>query len=383
MISKTPSGRFLARVKSGRQFVASRTFDTRREAAEWLVRERAALAGGVDPRAGRQRVQPLLVEWLELRSYTVSAKTYKSDRALLRLVPTGLQALQVSAVSEREVARSFESLIRSGLRESSVTRYRASLSSFFGWCVREKLIARNPVTATRVPHSSEEPIEMRPFTEEALEAAHQSWQVEDPHLADVLLVMAWTGIRWGEARAVTVDDVVEVPTPGLLIRRSQPEGVATKSTKGRRSRRVPVADRVLPIVRRMLVDKEPGALLLTTVGGARLHRSAVLRSVKWSRTGQGRRVHDLRHTAACLWLARGVDPGTVQAWMGHESIATTNRYLHFLGTSAHRAGLDRLNQPIQPTKPAKPTKPTQPIEPFQARGYAGGTREPGTDELHP
>ena len=56
-------------------------------------------------------------------------------------------------------------------------------------------------------------------------------------------------------------------------------------------------------------------------------------------------MHDLRHTAACLWLARGVDPGTVQAWMGHESIATTNRYLHFLGTSADKAGLDRLNEP--------------------------------------
>ena len=65
--------------------------------------------------------------------------------------------------------------------------------------------------------------------------------------------------------------------------------------------------------------------------------------MRWASTGHGRRIHDLRHTAACLWLARGVDPGTVQAWMGHESIATTNRYLHFLGTGADSAGLDRLN----------------------------------------
>ena len=35
---------------------------------------------------------------------------------------------------------------------------------------------------------------------------------------------------------------------------------------------------------------------------------------------------------------------TVQAWMGHASIATTNLYLHHLGTSADRAGLDRLNR---------------------------------------
>jgi integrase len=59
----------------------------------------------------------------------------------------------------------------------------------------------------------------------------------------------------------------------------------------------------------------------------------------------GRRIHDLRHTATCLWLAKGVDPVTVQAWLGHASIATTNTYLHLLGSSADRAGLERLNAP--------------------------------------
>jgi integrase len=58
-------------------------------------------------------------------------------------------------------------------------------------------------------------------------------------------------------------------------------------------------------------------------------------------------VEELHHSAgrqpACPWLARGVDPATVQAWMGHASIATTNIYLHHLGTGADQAGLDRLN----------------------------------------
>ena len=58
----------------------------------------------------------------------------------------------------------------------------------------------------------------------------------------------------------------------------------------------------------------------------------------------GRRLHDLRHTAACLWLNRGVDLSTVSAWLGHASISTTNRYLHYLGTSADSAGLERLNR---------------------------------------
>ncbi|WP_406024267.1 hypothetical protein OH802_00965 [Nocardioides sp. NBC_00850] len=43
------------------------------------------------------------------------------------------------------------------------------------------------------------------------------------------------------------------------------------------------------------------------------------------------------------WLAKGVPATMVQAWMGHASIATTNIYLHHLGTVADEAGLARLN----------------------------------------
>jgi integrase len=89
--------------------------------------------------------------------------------------------------------------------------------------------------------------------------------------------------------------------------------------------------------------KGPDDLLLTTRTGHQLHASAVKRSVSWSTVAMGRRIHDLRHTAACLWLAKGVDAVTVQAWLGYASIATTNIYLHHLGSSADRAGLDRLN----------------------------------------
>ena len=294
--------------------------------------------------SGATRDTTRTTRWLEIRRTTVAVKTWQTDRELLRLVPTSLQALQVSAVSGREVARSFESLLSRGLGHTSVVRYRASLSVFFAWCVREKLIATNPVTAVRVPKSSAPPVELHPFTEDELEAVYDAWALRDPRLADVMLVLGWTGLRWAEARELRVGDFVEVPSPALLVRRSAPEGVGVKATKSGRSRRVPVANRVLPIIKRFTLGKGPDDLLLTTYMGAQLHRNAVARTLDWKTTAQGRRIHDLRHTAACLWLARGVDPGTVQAWMGHESIATTNRYLHHLGTGADIAGLARLNE---------------------------------------
>lgn len=344
-VVKTPNGRFRAKLKVGRVDVASRVFDTRRAAVDWLARERAALDGGVDPRAGKQRVRVLVDEWLTLRWATVATKTARSDEDVRRLTPSSVLNLHVAAVSERETSRTLLNMAAAGRAEASIRRYRASLSSFFAWCVQEKLIPRNPVTAVPVPKSSDETTEMHPFTETELEACHQTWAQRSPRLADIALVLGWTGLRWAEMRAMEVGDVLDVPTPALWVRRSMPEGVERKATKGRRSRRVPLANRVLGIVQAMGRDRDPGELLFVTDRGAQLHRNAFLRTLAWNTTGGGRRIHDLRHTAACLWLARGVDPGTVQAWMGHESIATTNRYLHYLGTSADLAGLARLNRP--------------------------------------
>jgi integrase len=342
-VRKTPGGRWRGVVKSGRQQVASRTFDTRRQAAAWVARERAALAGGVDPRAGRRTVRVLLPEWLKERQHAVSRKTYVADAALPRLVPPALAALQIGAVTDREVTRALIALNQSGLAESSVRRFRASLSAFFAWAVRERLIVSNPVTTTRVPKGRGLRTVIRPFAEDELESFYLAVSARDQRLADVLLIDAWTGLRWSELREMRVRDFVRVPMPVLLVSRAAPEGVAAKVTKSGKNRRMPIADRVLSLVEACADGKSSDELLFTTKTGHQLHASPVKRAVHWSTVAPGRRIHDLRHTAACLWLGKGVDPVTVQAWLGHASIATTNIYLHHLGSSADRAGLARLN----------------------------------------
>lgn len=343
-IRKLPSGRFQAIVKVGREQVTSKTFDTRRAAQAYHAREKAALAGGVDPRAGREPVRVLLPRWLEERQGTVSPKTFVADAALTRLVPSTFSALSVAVVTDREVDKVLLGWHRRGLAEASIKRARNSLSAFFSWAVRQRLIQFNPVTATRVPRSGAPRTEMRPFSEEELEQTFDQARERDRRLADLLLLAAWTGLRWSELRALRVRDFVELPMAMLIVQRAEPEGVATKGTKSGKTRRVPVADRVLPIVHALGDGREPDALLCVTSSGHKLHATAFKRTLAWSETARGRRIHDLRHTAACLWLARGVDPTTVQAWMGHASIATTNLYLHHLGTGADRAGLAQLNR---------------------------------------
>ena len=95
-IRQDRSGRWRAELKSGREYVAGRTFDTKREAEAWLSRERASLAGGVDPRAGKVLVRKAFATWLVDREGTVAIKTTKADRSVLKALPPGVANLHVN-----------------------------------------------------------------------------------------------------------------------------------------------------------------------------------------------------------------------------------------------------------------------------------------------
>ena len=128
---------------------------------------------------------------------------------------------------------------------------------------------------------------MHPFSEEELEAFWEAATTRNERLANILLVAGWTGLRWSELRALRVRDFVEVPMPLLVVERAEPEGVRVKVTKSGRGRRVPVADRILPIVQELAQAKSSDSLLFVTQSGHQLHASAVKRTIGWTSLSRG------------------------------------------------------------------------------------------------
>ncbi|MCL3817670.1 tyrosine-type recombinase/integrase [Aeromicrobium wangtongii] len=297
----------------------------------------------MDPRAGAITVRKAYAIYLESRRHTVAVKTWMTDAEMGRLMSPTLGNLHVGRVSDREVQRVLDNWSRT-YAESSVRRFRANLSGFFSWAVRERMRIDNPVARTRVARQRQPTQGMLPFIESELEEVRQTVAAYDDHAADVVWLLAWTGLRWSEVRELRVGDLIEVPIPRLVVRRSAPETVDAKPTKSGRTRHVPLPDHLLPVVQAMADGKEAGELLVMSSSGTRLHAARFKRSIDWSTTGRGRRVHDLRHTAACLWLAAGVPASTVQAWLVHSSLQTTQIYVHYRGDSADRAALDVLNR---------------------------------------
>jgi integrase len=98
--------------------------------------------------------------------------------------------------------------------------------------------------------------------------------------------------------------------------------------KNKRARTVPLVPVVVPIAHRWSAGKSPGEWLFAAPAGGPLREANSQRSVGWreARATIGRpelRIHDLRHTAASVWLASGADPKVVQRVLGHATAAMT------------------------------------------------------------
>jgi site-specific recombinase XerD len=145
----------------------------------------------------------------------------------------------------------------------------------------------------------------------------------------LLLVAVQTGLRVSELTALRRQDVAL--GTGAHVR---------CLGKGRKLRCTPLRRDVVQIVEAWLRERppDPDAPVFPSSHGEHLSGDAVERLVAKYVTLARRRCsslaakritpHTLRHTAAMQLLQRGVDRSVIALWLGHESIETTQVYLH-------------------------------------------------------
>lgn len=159
----------------------------------------------------------------------------------------------------------------------------------------------------------------------------------------------YTGMRAGELAALEGSDIL-FDRRLIIVQRS-----FFGPTKSDRARYVPILDPLLPLLQQWRL-RQPGRLVFTNMAGAMLQPSSrifqeVLHRVldaaafeKVVRNGRERpciRFHDLRHTFASHWVARGGDLFKLQKILGHQSVQMTMRYAH-LAPEAYREVHGRL-----------------------------------------
>lgn len=137
----------------------------------------------------------------------------------------------------------------------------------------------------------------------------------DPYMALLIMFLTDTGARLSEALRVRLEDFDE-------------RSVLFPETKGGKPRRVPLSSRALWAVRRMVADPRHGATINKDWCIVRFRRLVQAAGLPATIT-----LHGLRHTCASRLVRNGADLYRVKEWLGHSSVAVTERYAHLAPSS--------------------------------------------------
>jgi integrase len=238
-----------------------------------------------------------------------------------------------------DIADLIAALAAKGLSPKSIRNVIGTLSALFNFAKapRRRWASTNPCDGAELPalpEADEVRFLTRPELRKLIGHARKGMYQELDRV--LYLVAAMTGLRLGELLALRWRDVDWVA--GVIrVRRNYVRGRYGTPKSRRSSRAVPMADEVGGVLDRLyqasafqgdddLVIAHPStgkAIAKANVTG-RLHKA-----LEDAELDKAHVFHDLRHTFGTTMAAAGVPMRTLQEWMGHKHISTTERYADY------------------------------------------------------
>jgi integrase len=324
-----------------------RTFATQAAAKAW--RHDASTA--VRKRTLRAPTQTTLAEawaaWLagarDGSVRTRSGDVYKPsvirgyDGSMRRHVLDDLGALKLSDIGRLELQDLADRMLAAKLDPSTIRNALMPLRVVFRRAVERGELELNPATGIRLPavrgrrDRFASPDEAAKLIEAVPEADRGIWATA-----------CYAGLRLGELRALTVDDVA-LDSGAIRVRRSWDphEGVIEpKSRAGTRNVPIVAALRGHLAAHLLRRPRRSGLIFGRTEAQPFDPRALAIRAEKaWTAaelTPIG--LHECRHTCASIFIAAGVNAKALSSYLGHSSITITlDRYGHLMPGSEDEA----------------------------------------------
>src|SRR5512132_3558003 len=205
-VRRLPSGRWQVRYRTsdGRQHTAPETFATKTEATRHLAQVETDLSRGQwrDPRLGRTTFAAWATRW-ETTPVNLRGNTQATYLNLLRryLLPT-FGPMRLADLDAMAVRAWLAKLERDGVGASTQAKAYRLLSRILGTAIESGYLTRNPCTIRGA--ASEPAPEMRFATVAEVAALADAIP---PRFRALVLVAAYTSLRWGELAGLRVKRV--------------------------------------------------------------------------------------------------------------------------------------------------------------------------------
>lgn len=334
---------------------ASETVRGTRRDAQRAATRLASQADAGDVVSSTGTLGELLSRWLaHIEVLGRAPKTMVEHRRIAREIDDQLGHVTLRKLRASDLDAYYGRLARRGLSPASIRRHHAVLSASLHQALRWGLVDRSPAqsaTPPSVPHE-----EVSAPTPEDVRRLIELARKRDSQLASLLFVAAATGCRRGELCGLRFSDV-DLDGRSLIIRRSISDVVGSlevRRTKTGRVRRIAIDDGTA----RVIAEQRARAGDLAAAAGGSLGVDAYV----WSQDVEhsepwrparvtasferlrdeaglpGVRLHHLRHFAATVMLAGGVDVRTAAGRLGHAQPAITLKtYAHVMQAADRQA----------------------------------------------
>lgn len=279
----------------------------------------------------RKYVAPFLEGYAA--SHKPSSRLDKRQRLDAYILPA-IGDVRLDELRQAHVDQLVAALLARPLSRKTVNNITAVLSSPVGYAVTNKIIADPGLTYAIKTQDTELEAVAPEDVDRLLEAAR------DRRYRIAILLAADAGLRIGEIRALPRAEVNELQREICVAWSYDRSGNLTE-TKGWERRTVPVSDRLWAEMK-----DGAGPLVFARLDGDPLGYDAAIAAMHtiYKRSGvpvPAKPFHALRHTFATELGLRGVPVETIRRLMGHQSLETTQRYLH-VDRAAKRAAIDSL-----------------------------------------
>jgi integrase len=333
----------------------SKSFKRKSDAERWLSQQRSFISQGdwTDPSRGRIAYGEYAAAWLDSRT-DLKPKTRHQYQSLMNLhiLPTW-RTVPLSKITFEGLSRWVATLSGNGLGPSGIRQSVFVVSASLDHAVRSGRIRSNPARGLGLP---------KPHRRDYVFLTHRELSALASEAGPsrlLVLLLGYTGLRWGEATALRVCDI-DFDRRRVDVRRAFSDvggRVILGTPKSHQSRTVPLPRFLAAELAAAVADKHADQLVFT------MPRGGVMRLPNWKRSvfvaarrraglSDRFRVHDLRHTAASLMIQAGYPPKMLQEIMGHASITTTlDLYGHLYPGEMDRYA-DRLNEAAGMADPA-------------------------------